>query len=412
MANSETNLFSSPDFKKSVTFMLLKKPPPIEDMRDADTGKQITAVPEPPFTTIPSISKVNEVNPDTKALESRTIQLVPGELSIYVDEQSEYVRRDLKKTKKTPIHVHGYLFRVPKTDVLKLEYLKKCAYNADNPDRPPEITPIFKEYKPAEMAKKGTQQEVLMAEAIFRASQMPVESKKAYLMSIEDNVPPNIIDELDPELLTNKMIFYAKNNPAKFLEAHESPDQKVKYYLKKAVSLGVLKHDIVSGILTWANGDMIIQAPAGQSPYDTVIRDSKEFNDKGERAKSLIEAVRDEVVRLSSGYTAYSDPEEFKQQQKQTYSTPKMKEPVKEEQPPRRDPVVDTSQKLPPIPAEENPIKQFIKDLKSKGIIRQKQVNIFYKYNSEEEQKTTYLQFRDKLEKDPDFRAYFNKLLS
>src|SRR3990167_7282924 len=98
------------------------------------------------FGELVSIPVVDEIEENGK---NRTIRYIPGESSIYKDEQSP----DAKGIKSEIIFQHG-MMAVPAYQKNLIEYLSKCGYNGSNLHRTNGREILFRVYDPdADRAK-------------------------------------------------------------------------------------------------------------------------------------------------------------------------------------------------------------------------------------------------------------------
>ncbi len=225
------------------------------------------------FWTIPAVDEIVEyVEIDGKITDkkrNRKIQYVAGESSIYADEQRE-------GAKPTPIIVQGNLLLVSDDQANKLDYLKKCNFNVNNPMRRQDVNALVREYDMAKEYNKHIEKEDRILDAKIKAKEMDLSELKAYLMVLEEN-PGRIahINRMTPEAIRHEAYRLAGENPKKFLADIADVGSKNKLILMTAIDGGYVRYSQEANSLTWDNGVEILRMPTGIKVIDVFIEKTK-----------------------------------------------------------------------------------------------------------------------------------------
>jgi hypothetical protein len=225
------------------------------------------------FWTIPAVDEIVEyVEIDGKITDkrrNRKIQYVAGESSIYADEQRE-------EAKPTPIIVQGNLLLVSHDQPNKLDYLKKCNFNVNNPMRRQDVNALVREYDVAKEYNKHIEKEDRILDAKIKAKEMDLSELKAYLMVLEEN-PGRIahINRMTPEAIRHEAYRLAGESPKKFLADISDVGSKNKLILMTAIDGGYVRYSQEANSLTWDNGVEILRMPTGIKVIDVFIEKTK-----------------------------------------------------------------------------------------------------------------------------------------
>lgn len=247
------------------------------------------------FWNIPAVDEIVEYVLDengtpTDRKQNRKIQYVPGETSIYADEQS-------KDAKLGTITVHGNILLVGDNEVNKLEYLNKCNYNVNNPMRRRDVNPLFREYSMKKEYEKRIEAENLSLDAQFKAKEMDINEAKAYLLVVSDR--PGRIDQINRmsvEAIRHELYAVARKNPKKFLEGINDVNNKNKLVVMEAIAGGYINYSEKANTLIWDSGAEILRAPQGLKVIDLFLekaRVEKEWNDVLDMIKDKMRTIDD-----------------------------------------------------------------------------------------------------------------------
>lgn len=246
---------------KKFTFVLINKNT-ASSLIDA-FGKPVVYVGQ---YTIPNISVINEKNKDGFVVQ-RTIRYLPGESSIYKDEQSN--------DKDVPKKNHGIKFVNGKKIVTfeepqLLEFLMKCNQNLSNPERriSIDIIPVFELFDNSVAVLKEIATDKLISQVTAWCwDENKWDEQKAYARVLNVDLTASS-DEVKHNL---KAI--AMRDPEKFMADLKSPVMRKKHYVLEAIDRQYLLLDPTSNSISWKNNPHapIAVAPAGQSAIDVLV---------------------------------------------------------------------------------------------------------------------------------------------
>jgi len=222
-----------------------------------------------------SMIKSEDVIYDPISGENRKIRYIPGETSIYANEQ------DPNAKMREPIaFTNGFLF-VDKTNPTLKKYLDHCNANRDNPNRVPGKREIFFLQDNERNAKKEIEKVATSMEAVQAALKMPLNELIGYAKVLGVNTSKST-DEIRWD-----MKIQAEKSPATFLAGMNDPRTEMKQLLLMAEESGIIsmKKDGVK----WSNSGNIICVPAiGTKPIDRMV----DFCSSGEGEQVYTEIER------------------------------------------------------------------------------------------------------------------------
>jgi len=237
-----------------------------------------------PYTLIP-IDKIIEKG------KQRTIALVEGESTIYVDEMSEQgkkITNRVSDARFVPMKFYDGDMYVNKGDLLKLEFLTKSNYNASNPNRDKSKNMLFKLYAPEREAIKAMQDDELLTEAKYYVHEnMKTEDGQNRLVQYAEVIgittSGRTLGEIKYDLMAR-----AQASPDKFLKGLKDPNNKTKSIVLEAIKVGILVK--IENRLQWAesNTDLVV-AQIGQDPVDVLVAKGQgEFKETIAHIESLV----------------------------------------------------------------------------------------------------------------------------
>jgi len=211
-------------------------------------------------------------DPTTK--ENRKIRYVPGETSIYADEQSPNAKM------REPISfTNGFLF-VDHTNPTLKKYLDHCNANADNPHRMKGKVASFKLKDNSRDAKKEIEKVATSMEAVQAALKMPLNELIGYAKVLGVNTNKST-DEIRWDMKVQ-----AEKSPATFLAGMNDPRTGMKQLLLMAEESGIISMKKTG--VTWTNSGNTICVPAiGVKPIERMVDFCSEG--EGEQIYSEIE---------------------------------------------------------------------------------------------------------------------------
>jgi hypothetical protein len=211
-----------------------------------------------PQYPIVSLIKAEDIIFDPETGENRKIRYVPGETSIYADEQSENAKM------REPISFNnGYLF-VDHTNPTLKKYLSLCNANGSNPHRIKSKSIIFNVKDNEKSAQQKIEEVGSTMEAVQSALKMPVNELMGYAKVLGIKIDRSV-DEVRWD-----MKIQAEKNPKGFLAGMNDPRTEMKQVLLMAQESGIISMKGKS--VTWsASGNTICIPPVGIKPLDKMV---------------------------------------------------------------------------------------------------------------------------------------------
>ena len=211
-----------------------------------------------PQYPIVSLIKAEDIIFDPETGENRKIRYVPGETSIYADEQSENAKM------REPISFNnGYLF-VDHTNPTLKKYLSLCNANGSNPHRIKSKSIIFTVKDDEKSAQQKIEEVGSTMEAVQSALKMPVNELMGYAKVLGIKIDRSV-DEVRWD-----MKIQAEKNPKGFLAGMNDPRTEMKQVLLMAQESGIISMKGKS--VTWsASGNTICIPPVGIKPLDKMV---------------------------------------------------------------------------------------------------------------------------------------------
>mgnify|MGYP003142811927 FL=1 len=211
-----------------------------------------------PQYPIVSLIKAEDIIFDPETGENKKIRYVPGETSIYADEQSENAKM------REPIAFNnGYLF-VNHTNPTLKKYLSLCNANGSNPHRIKSKSIIFTVKDDEKSAQQKIEEVGNTMEAVQSALKMPVNELMGYAKVLGIKIDRSV-DEVRWD-----MKIQAEKNPKGFLAGMNDPRTEMKQVLLMAEESGIISMKGKS--VTWsASGNTICIPPVGIKPLDKMV---------------------------------------------------------------------------------------------------------------------------------------------
>ena len=216
---------------------------------------------------------------------NRKIRYIPGESSIYEDEQKE------ESKVRAPITFNeGHLPVTAQNPTLKA-YLDNCNANADNPNRMTESPPTFKLIDRAGDAKKIIQKEMKELDAMQLALKMPLGKLIGYAKVLGVNV------EKSTEEIRYDMKMMAKKDPAGFVTGLDDPKTEIKETIINARDYGII--DVQLNRVSWKKGNdrvLISHVPVGKNAVDHFA----DFCLGDEQGELVLEEMKKQIARFNA----------------------------------------------------------------------------------------------------------------
>jgi hypothetical protein len=247
---------------------------------------------------VPAVDEIVVVSEDGTRT-NRKIQYVPGESSIFADEQS-------KEAKPATILIQGNLHFVTENQPNKLKYLRMCNYNLSNPNRRTDINGLIREYDRAAIFQKGLDEKDLIMDARFKVKEMDIDELKAFLLVVSDN-PASVtsLNSMSVQEIRHTAYNVAEKNPKKFLEDITDVKSKDKLVLMKAIAGGHIIHSASANTLSWADGAEIVRFPHGFNIIEVFIE--KAHVDA--KYSDIMDMIKDKM-RMPDVKTVVASPQE------------------------------------------------------------------------------------------------------
>jgi hypothetical protein len=188
---------------------------------------------------------------------NRKIRYIPGEASIYEDEQK-------KESKvRAPITFNeGHLPVSAQNPTLKL-YLENCNANKDNPNRMTGSPAVFKLIDKERDAKKVINKEMKQLDAMQLALKMPISKLIGYAKVLGVNV------DKSTEEIRYDMKVLAKKSPESFITGMDDPKTEIKEVIINSMEYGII--NVQSNRVSWQRGTskvLITHVPVGKDAKD------------------------------------------------------------------------------------------------------------------------------------------------
>jgi hypothetical protein len=228
----------------------------------------------PPSVNIPIIDVIY----DSESKTQRTIRYIPGEKSIYSDEQSV---KDLPKKRSEIIFYDGWKV-VDETEILLLQYLRACNFNSANKNRLPGTTVIFKEFLPHVDKQVIIDKEEVEIKARASVINMPFEDMKQLAKAMGLSTDREVAE------IKHDLLVRAKHNPEKFLRDMNSKNMKRRWGIIEAIDTNIISLNKQNATISWVGGGVIFQGAVGTD----IIEDFAEYTQNTEDGKNIFERIQ------------------------------------------------------------------------------------------------------------------------
>lgn len=201
---------------------------------------------------------------------NRTIRLLKGAKSIFLDEQEGFTPQYVQRNKIEIMFNDGYL-RVPRTNRLMLSFMLTSDDYSGKRNRLRTKKPKYelvntRETENAELEKQQFRlrainyaMNVAEADMIIHAEFLGIPSRNEYG------------EDYSPAAIRVRYANYAGSKPEYFTSTAGTPISKAQYYAKKGIASGVLDVTTRQGYLLWRGGNKpIIEIPFGKSAVEVI----------------------------------------------------------------------------------------------------------------------------------------------
>jgi hypothetical protein len=215
---------------------------------------------------------------------NRKIRYIPGEASIYEDEQ----KKD-SKVKAPIVFTEGVLAVNHQNPTLKA-YLDNCNANKNNPNRMQDKRVAFEEVNKAITAKASINKDLLEIDAMSLALKMPINKLIGYAKVLGVNV------DKSTEEIRYDMKILAKKSPNSFITGLDDPMTEIKETILNAEDYAIIRME--SNRVSWLRGNetsLICHVPVGVKPLDHIAGYC--LQDEGEL---VLEEMKKQIARFNS----------------------------------------------------------------------------------------------------------------
>jgi len=227
-----------------------------------------------PQYPVVSLLKAEDIIFDPTTGENRKIRYIPGEASIFADDQPEGAKM------REPIAFNnGFLF-VDHTNPTLKKYLDTCNANGSNPHRIKSKSITFKEKDSEKDAQQRIAQVADVTDAVQSALKMPLNELIGYAKVLGVKTDKSV-DEIRWDMKVQ-----AEKNPTAFLAGMNDPRTEMKQMLLMAEESGIIS--MKKAGVTWVSSGNTICVPAiGVKPIERMVDFCSEG--EGEQIYSEIE---------------------------------------------------------------------------------------------------------------------------
>jgi len=224
---------------------------------------QLVAKSTDPRTKLPqypvvSLLKAEDIIFDPTTGENRKIRYVPGEPSIFQDEQPETA-----KMREPIAFTNGFVF-VDHTNPTLKKYLDTCNANGSNPHRIKNKSVLFTIQDEEKSAQDKIAQVADVMDAVQSALKMPLNELIGYAKVLGVNTSKSV-DEIRWDMKVQ-----AEKNPTAFLAGMNDPRTEMKQLLLMAQESSIISMKKTG--ITWVSSGNTICVPAiGVKPIDRMV---------------------------------------------------------------------------------------------------------------------------------------------
>lgn len=238
-------------------------------------------------------SVINEMPVFDQSTNSvRTIRLIRGASSIWLDEQEGFTPQYIQRNKQDIIFNNGYL-RVPRTNRTLLNFLLNSDDYEKKENRMRNKKPKYTLVNTAEVESDELKKEEKRLRAINYAMNASAED----MLIHAEYLGITMTNEFgEPKTLAKVRVEYANKagaNPDGFMNTAGTTASKIQFFVKKALSDGHIDTSTKKGYAVWVNTDTVIcEIPFGKKPVEAIaefaMSKTKEATQFYERVKSIV----------------------------------------------------------------------------------------------------------------------------
>ncbi len=237
-------------------------------------------------------SLVNEMPVfDVQSNSVRTIRLIRGASSIWMDEQEGFTPQYIQRNKQDIIFNNGIL-RVPRTNRTLLNFL----LNSDDYDKKENRMRNKKARYTLVNTAENESNELKKEEARLRAINFSMNASVEDMMIHAQYLGIGMTNEYGEQKTIAKVrVEYANKagaNPDAFMKSAGTTISKVQFFVKKGIDDGHIDVSTKKGYACWKDGAVICEIPLGKKAYESItefaMTKTKEANEFYETLKNVV----------------------------------------------------------------------------------------------------------------------------
>ena len=216
-------------------------------------------------------SVVNEMPVfDDETQSVRTIRLVRGASSIWMDEQEGYTPQYLIRNKLDIVFNNGHL-RVPRTNKTLLKFLLTSDDYDKKTNRLKGKKPKYTLVNSADVENAELEKEETRLRAINSAMNASIEEMLIHAQFLGIRMTNEYGEQKTLSKIRVEYAGKAGEKPEYFMSTSGSPAAKAQYFVKKALDAGILDVTSRKGYATWKDSDKVItEIPFGKSVVEVI----------------------------------------------------------------------------------------------------------------------------------------------
>jgi hypothetical protein len=238
-------------------------------------------------------SMVNEMPIfDHQSNSVRTIRLIRGASSIWMDEQEGFTPQYIQRNKQDIVFNNGFL-RVPRTNRTLLNFLLNSDDYDKKENRMRNKKPKYTLVNTAEKESEELKKEESRLRAINFAMNASVEDMMIHAQFLGIGMTNEFGEQKTIAKVRVEYANKAGSNPDYFMKTAGTTASKVQFFVKKGLDEGHIDVSSKKGYACWKDSDMVIcEIPFGKKPYEAIteftMSKTKEANAFYERVKNAV----------------------------------------------------------------------------------------------------------------------------
>ena len=207
---------------------------------------------------------------DPKSNSVRTIRLIRGASSIWMDEQEGFTPQYIQRNKQDIIFNHGYL-RVPRTNRTLLNFLLNSDDYDKKDNRMRNKRPRYTLVNTAEVESNELKKEESRLRAINFAMNASVEDMMIHAQYLGIGMTNEYGEQ---KTIAKVRVEYANKagaNPDSFMKSAGTTVSKVQFFVKKGIDEGHIDVTSKKGYACWMDGGIVIcEIPFGKKAHEAI----------------------------------------------------------------------------------------------------------------------------------------------